>query len=240
MKKVISVFFTMAKALIMVVIFTLVLRMVTRNIAQESIGQGWRFMSFALAGLFCGFIWDKLKLEDIGLKISFNVIFCFLVGGIAVFVTLLIVSNVLKLDLPSEINLSSIASKKNEVLNWFLVACGEEVLFRGYLFGKLKKDISEYSSAIFSSLLFCLLHSVSGAATDVYSYLFIFVVGLLLCRIAVLFQSIWFGIGFHTFWNFFSTYIENTKLEYPATISIVICLVIVVVVSCLSKQTDCS
>lgn len=238
MKKVLSVIFTVAKVLVFVIIFTLILRMLTRHMDQASIGQGWRFMSFAVTGLFCGLVLDKLKLEEMGMKISANIFLYFLLGSVVVLAVILVVSNVLRLDLPIVINGSLFVSKKDEVFGWFLVAFGEEVLFRGYLLGKFKKEISIFSATILSSLLFCVLHSISGEVAGMYSYLFIFLIGMLLCRITIMFHSIWFGIGFHTLWNFLSTYLENTRLEYPVTIGVLICLGIVSIAPYLMKQTD--
>lgn len=83
----------------------------------------------------------------------------------------------------------------------------EEAIFRGYLYGKLRKHVPIYAAALVTSLLFALAHGQWNVAIDT------FVLGLFLVALREVTGSIWAGILLHMiknaiafFWIFVSPY----------------------------------
>lgn len=77
----------------------------------------------------------------------------------------------------------------------------EEVLFRGYLYGKLKRYVPAVVAAIATSVLFGAVHMQWNVGIDV------FVLGLVLCGLRSLTGSIWAGILVHMLKNSIAYYI---------------------------------
>lgn len=77
----------------------------------------------------------------------------------------------------------------------------EEVLFRGYLYGKLKNSVPAVVAAIATSLLFALAHGQWNVGVDV------FVLSLILCGLRSLTGSIWAGILVHMIKNAIAYYV---------------------------------
>lgn len=76
-----------------------------------------------------------------------------------------------------------------------LAPIAEELLFRGYLYGKLKSHIPTIVAAIATSLLFAVVHFAWNVGVDV------FVLGLVLCALRSLTGSIWAGVLLHMIKN---------------------------------------
>jgi len=72
-----------------------------------------------------------------------------------------------------------------------LAPIAEETLFRGYLFGKLKKHISVWLSVVLTSLLFGFVHFQWNVSIDV------FALSLVLCFLRVSTDSIWASVLVH-------------------------------------------
>lgn len=71
----------------------------------------------------------------------------------------------------------------------------EEAIFRGYLYGKLRKHVPVYAAAIATSLLFALAHGQWNIAVDT------FILGLFLVGLREITGSIWAGIVLHMIKN---------------------------------------
>lgn len=71
----------------------------------------------------------------------------------------------------------------------------EEVLFRGYLMGKLRKYMPLWISILITSLLFALVHFQWNVAIDV------FVLSIVLCLLRVVSKSLWPSILLHMMKN---------------------------------------
>lgn len=82
-----------------------------------------------------------------------------------------------------------------------LAPIAEEVLFRGYLYGKLKRYVPGIIAAIATSLLFAAVHLQWNVAVDV------FVLSLVLCGLRSLTGSIWAGVLVHMIKNALAYYI---------------------------------
>lgn len=82
-----------------------------------------------------------------------------------------------------------------------LAPLAEETLFRGYLYGKLKRYIPAVVAAIATSLLFALAHFQLNVGLDV------FILSLFLCGLRSLTGSIWAGVLVHIIKNGVAYYI---------------------------------
>ena len=82
-----------------------------------------------------------------------------------------------------------------------LAPIAEEVLFRGYLYGKLKGYVSGFIAALVTSLLFAIAHFQLNVAIDV------FILSLMLCGLRSLTGSIWAGVLLHMLKNMIAYYI---------------------------------
>lgn len=71
----------------------------------------------------------------------------------------------------------------------------EEIIFRGYLFGRLRRLSGFWASAILTSLTFAVLHFQFNVGVDV------FVLSLFLCYLRERFDSIWPGMLVHVLKN---------------------------------------
>lgn len=71
----------------------------------------------------------------------------------------------------------------------------EEMLFRGYLFGKLRAKLSLWPSILVTSLLFGAIHLQWNVGVDV------FALSLVLCYVREKTGAIWAGIGLHMLKN---------------------------------------
>lgn len=72
-----------------------------------------------------------------------------------------------------------------------LAPLAEELLFRGYLFGKLSKHAPMWAAAIITSVLFGVLHGSWVVGIDV------FALSLVLCTLRVITGSIWSPVVLH-------------------------------------------
>jgi len=71
----------------------------------------------------------------------------------------------------------------------------EEILFRGYLFGKLQKYVPIWGSVLITSLLFAIVHFQWNVSLDV------FALSLVLCMLRVVSDSLWPSILLHMLKN---------------------------------------
>lgn len=77
----------------------------------------------------------------------------------------------------------------------------EEVLFRGYLYGKMHRHVPFWAAAVATSLLFAFVHGQWNVAVDT------FILSMVLCGLRQLTGSIWAGILVHMIKNAIAFYI---------------------------------
>lgn len=77
----------------------------------------------------------------------------------------------------------------------------EEILFRGYLFGKLRKSIPLWAAILLTSVLFGAVHGQWNVGIDV------FVLSVVACLLRVVTGNIWSGILLHMIKNGLAFYI---------------------------------
>ena len=91
-----------------------------------------------------------------------------------------------------------------------LAPVAEEILFRGYLYGKLKKYVPVWVAIIVTSALFGAVHGHWNVALDV------FVLSIVLCSLREVTGNIWAGILLHMLKNgiaFYFLFINTSLLD---------------------------
>jgi len=113
-----------------------------------------------------------------------------------------------------ETGFSAVAAQPEYVLAFLslviIAPVAEEVLFRGYLFGKLRKHLPLWGAVIVTSLLFAVVHFQWNVGLDV------FALSIALCMLRVVSGSIWPSIMLHMFKNgvaFYFLFINPTLLS---------------------------
>jgi CAAX amino terminal protease family. len=108
----------------------------------------------------------------------------------------------------------ALAAQSEYILAFFslviIAPIAEEVLFRGYLFGKLRKHAPLWISILITSLLFGLVHLQWNVGLDV------FVLSIVLCLLRVISGSLWPSILLHMFKNgiaFYFLFVNPTLLS---------------------------
>ena len=90
------------------------------------------------------------------------------------------------------------------VLLFVSVAVLEEVLLRGYILRNLMISFNKYVALVISSLLFASMH-LANPNMDLFSFIDLFLAGILLGISYIYTKNLWFPIGLHLGWNFFQS-----------------------------------
>ncbi|MFY0712075.1 CPBP family intramembrane metalloprotease [Seonamhaeicola sp. NFXS20] len=90
------------------------------------------------------------------------------------------------------------------ILVYIIVAFVEEAIFRGYILRNFMASSNNILALIISSILFALAHGFNPNM-DWFSYLDLFLAGILLGISYVYTRNLWFPIALHFSWNFFQT-----------------------------------
>jgi len=145
--------------------------------------------------------------EDIGLTSwpSWTDIFLAPAGFIIYFilsaVLALIAANIttINLDQVQETGFDTISQNYEYILAFLslviIAPIAEEVLFRGYLFGKLRKHAPLWIAILITSLLFAVVHGAWNVGIDV------FALSIILCLLRVWSKSLWAPILLHMIKN---------------------------------------
>ncbi len=157
---------------------------------------------------------QKTSLKDLGLqRLPDWKDFLWLIAGIVAYVFLtLIVTVVSRLLLPEanydqaqDTGFSGLTTQFELILTFIslvvVAPVAEEVMFRGYLFGKLKKHAKIWVSVILSALLFAVVHFQFNVGLDT------FALGVVLALLRVVTGSIWTSIMLHMVKNGLAFYI---------------------------------
>ncbi len=84
----------------------------------------------------------------------------------------------------------------------------EEVLFRGYLYGKLRKFLPFWATALITSVLFGLVHGQWNVGVDV------FALSLVLCSLREMTGAVWAGMLLHMIKNAIAFYILFSNVPF--------------------------
>lgn len=96
---------------------------------------------------------------------------------------------------------------------FFIISADEELMFRGYLFKKLKTKVGFWSTAIITSILFSLYH-IPVFHENFMALVFTFGFGVLLSCGLRLTQSMWWTIGFHSAYDYFASF-SSENIDVP-------------------------
>ena len=137
-------------------------------------------------------------------KLNYNnykdVIMSFFLGAITIFII------IIYLYLKGYVLFEKISFSLIRLTGYLLLltisAIIEETVFRGLILGNLKESINKYFALAVSSVLFVLIHLLNSGISLV-SITNLFLLGLILGIIFILFDNLWMPIGFHLSWNFF-------------------------------------
>ena len=157
---------------------------------------------------------QKTSLKDLGLqRLPQGKDFLWLIAGIVayVFLTLIITSASRMLfpgadyDQVQDTGFSGLTSRPELILTFIslviVAPLAEETMFRGYLFGKLKKHAKVWVSVILSALLFAVVHFQFNVGLDT------FALGVVLALLRVATGSIWASIMLHMVKNGLAFYV---------------------------------
>lgn len=124
--------------------------------------------------------------------------------GIIAYIVSLLIPN-FNFTQTQEIGFSGLSHQYEYILAFatlvILAPLAEETLFRGYLFGKLKKHAPIWLSIIITSVLFGGLHLIAGEQLQWNVALDTFVLSLVLCSLRLVTGNIWAGILLHMLKN---------------------------------------
>ncbi len=90
------------------------------------------------------------------------------------------------------------------ILIYIFVAITEEVLFRGYILRNFMASFNSYWALLLTSLVFAIAHG-ANPNMDWFSFLNLFLAGLLLGGTYIYTKNLWFPIALHFSWNLFQT-----------------------------------
>ena len=140
---------------------------------------------------------------DIGLAPAGFIVY-FLLSALLVYVVTLIFPG-FNLDQAQDVGFENL-SQYYEIMLAFvtlvvIAPVAEELLFRGYLYGKLRKSVPFWAAAVITSLVFGFVHGQWNVALDV------FALSLVMCTLREITGSIWAGVLLHAVKNGLAFYI---------------------------------
>jgi uncharacterized protein len=91
----------------------------------------------------------------------------------------------------------------------FFIGFGEEIIFRWFLYNRLKKFLKNFSAIILSSFIFCIGHN-----WNLPNLLSAFVAGCFFSLIYCYTNSIFYSISIHSAWNFGQRFFFEGMSEY--------------------------
>ncbi|HEU5121851.1 MAG TPA: CPBP family intramembrane glutamic endopeptidase [Candidatus Saccharimonadales bacterium] len=154
----------------------------------------------------------SLSWTDIGLAPAGFIVY-FIVSAILVYVVTLIIPG-FDVGQVQDVGFENL-SQQYEVLLAFVTLVivaplAEELLFRGYLYGKLRKSVPIGVAMIITSIIFGLVHGQWNVAVDV------FALSMVMCTLREITGSIWAGVLLHSIKNglaFYLLFINPTFLN---------------------------
>lgn len=141
------------------------------------------------------------------------IVIYFIFSATLIYLVSLVVPGI-DLDEAQEVGFSDLSGRMQYVLAFLtlvvIAPIAEEILFRGYLFGKLKKHVPIWLAIMVTSALFALAHGQWNVALDT------FALSIVLCVLREMTGSIWAGILLHMAKNgiaFYFLFINTSLLN---------------------------
>lgn len=107
------------------------------------------------------------------------------------------------------------------LLVFVVVSLSEELLSRGYLLPYLKKHYGATWAIAISSLIFTAMH-LGNDHLNTIGLLSIFLAGVLLAQLRLIYHNLWVPIGVHITWNYFQGAVFGFAVSGNATESILV------------------
>jgi len=124
---------------------------------------------------------------------------CLIISGVVSLIILTLMPT-FQIDQAQDLGLPSVAGTGDVLLTGILLVIfapvAEEFIFRGYLFGMLRRHASFIGASVLVSILFGLAHEQPNVIVVT------FILSLALCYIREKTGSIWVGMGLHALQNF--------------------------------------
>ncbi len=140
---------------------------------------------------------------DIGLAPIAYIVYILVLVGVISAVTNLI--PIFQADQAQDVGFKSLTNQSGYLLAFVtlvvIAPIAEEVLFRGYLYGKLRRHIPIWAAIMATSILFAAVHGQWNVAVDT------FILSVVMCGLRELTGSIWSGILVHMIKNGIAFYI---------------------------------
>lgn len=160
--------------------------------------------------LFVVLFWkffDKRPIKDIGLisikKGYKDLIIGLALGAISLLLVFVILLATKSVTLTQPLNKPNInTSLITGLILFIFVGINEEMFARGYCMTVLKQTSNKYVVVIVSSLIFSAMHSLNPGMS-LFSYINLFLFGLLTAYMTLKSENLWLAIGYHITWNYF-------------------------------------
>ncbi|WP_243122176.1 CPBP family intramembrane glutamic endopeptidase [Clostridium thermarum] len=152
-------------------------------------------------------IYDKKPIRDIGmisLKKGYkDLIIGLAFGAISLLIVFFILLATKCITLTTPLNKPNFnISLLTGLILFIFVGINEEMFARGYCMTVLKQTGNKYVVVIVSSLIFSAMHSLNPGMS-LFSYINLFLFGLLTAYMTLKSQNLWLAIGYHITWNYF-------------------------------------
>ena len=151
---------------------------------------------------------------DIGLAPAGFIVY-FILSALLMYIIALVVPG-FDLEQTQEVGFSNL-SRYYEIMLAFVTLVviapfAEELLFRGYLYGKLRKSVPIWIAMIITSAIFGFVHGQWNVAVDV------FVLSMIMCTLREVTGGIWAGILLHAIKNGIAFYLLFINPAFLTTI----------------------
>ncbi|MFZ2411143.1 MAG: CPBP family intramembrane glutamic endopeptidase, partial [Candidatus Methanoperedens sp.] len=105
------------------------------------------------------------------------------------------------------------------------VALGEELPFRGYILPEMAKKYGAWNAALYSSLLFSVLHipsvlTLGLGKENIIIMLLTITIAEILLALCYLYDGLSMSIGFHFSWNFFQYHVYSLRQDFGGILKI--------------------
>lgn len=158
----------------------------------------------------------KNRIDKIKLYINCNSLALFIYGACLAFITIVIITIVGITSGMSKLTAIGFNTFHQflkvfiiTVITYLSVGFGEEVFFRGYILNKLLGCTSKIRAVVIGAFIFMVFHI--GTYSKALDFIDVFLVGIVLSYMYIVFESLWFAIGFHFMWDFAQSFF--VKLE---------------------------
>lgn len=158
----------------------------------------------------------RSKINSIKININYNGFILFIYGVCLAFIAVIIITIIGVTSGMSKLNALGFITFHQfiqvfiiTVITYLSVGFGEEIFFRGYILNKLLESANQMWAVVVGAFIFMLFHI--GTYSKVLDFIDVFLAGIALSYMYIVFESLWFSIGFHFMWDFTQSFL--VKIE---------------------------